>query len=117
MRRANSVRIKLFNGVGGNAFVTVGVGLAFLMLTVAMVTVPPQHGGTMELARVLTPKSMPHAMREDATLIAVTRNGGVFFGNNRVQPDEIPVLIREQLSHGSEAKIYIVRTAELSIQP
>lgn len=107
MRRANSVRMKLFTGVGGNAFVIVGVGLALLMLTVAMVTVPPHHGGTIGLARVLRPKSMPPATREDAMTIAVTRNGDVFFGNSRVQPDEIPVLIRDQLSHGSEAKIYI----------
>ena len=99
--------MKLFVGLGGTAFVNVSLTLSMIFLFVAMVTVQPPHGHGMILASVSHPILMPHAIREDAMIIAVARDHDVFFGNTRVETDALPDLIRERLSRGSERKVYI----------
>jgi len=50
---------------------------------------------------------MPGAVREDAILVAVTRDGNIFFGSNNVRDSDLPVLIRESVRRGSERKVYL----------
>ncbi len=50
---------------------------------------------------------MPSALREDAMLISVSRDGNVFFGTHQVRYNDLPESIRESVRHGSERKIYL----------
>ena len=50
---------------------------------------------------------MPGASREDAILVAVTRDGNIFFGSKNVRDSDLPALIRESVRRGSERKVYL----------
>ena len=51
-------------------------------------------------------KPMPGALREDAMVVALSRDGSLFFGNNKVVPEDLPDFIRTASASGSERKIY-----------
>jgi biopolymer transport protein TolR len=64
-------------------------------------------GQSADLAQADHPISMPKAVREDAMVVAVMRDGKVFFGTDRIKPWNLPVKIRDSVSHGAERKVYI----------
>jgi biopolymer transport protein ExbD len=82
--------------------------LAALAVSVG-VTVPQpyHHGVSADLPKIGRPISMPHAMRDDAMIVTIMRNGDVFFGNGRVWPDQLAASIRKDVDRGSEKKVYI----------
>jgi len=50
---------------------------------------------------------MPRANREDALVIAITRDGKVYCGPDRLWLEELPATIRERLNAGAERKAYL----------
>jgi len=50
---------------------------------------------------------MPSALREDALLFTVTRDGTVFFENQMIVSDDLPGMIQAGLQRGSERKVYL----------
>jgi len=50
---------------------------------------------------------MPTAVREDAQVVCIFRDGAVFYGNTRMNAIDLPDRIRESLKKGAERKIYI----------
>jgi biopolymer transport protein ExbD/biopolymer transport protein TolR len=60
------------------------------------------------MAQVDNPTSMPDADKEDAIVVAVTRSGDVFLGQNRTSVNELGVQVREKLADKPPStKIYI----------
>jgi biopolymer transport protein ExbD len=51
--------------------------------------------------------SLPHAMREDAMIVTIMRDGAVFFRNDRVSPECLADAIRKDVESGSEKRVYI----------
>jgi biopolymer transport protein ExbD len=72
-----------------------------------MVVVEPPSGGSIDLAKVNYPISMSGANRKDALIIAVMRNGSVFFGNDRLTPEQLSPVLRERLIHRTGRTIYL----------
>ena len=68
-----------------------------------------QHGLAPDLPRVNEAVWLPRANRENAMLVAVARDGKLFSGDNQVLPDQLEDCLRQQLSRGSERKVYIRR--------
>lgn len=91
--------------------VTAFVSVMLVFLFTFMVRVPICSWSIsqrpVDMARVDSPISMAGADREDAMLIAVTRDNKVFFGSDPVQPADLPVKIRASVARGSEQKVYI----------
>jgi len=52
-------------------------------------------------------KELHAANREDALLVAITRDGKVWFDTDQITLENLPVAIRERLKHGAEEKVYI----------
>ena len=50
---------------------------------------------------------MPGALKEDALLVAVQRDGGIFLGTEQVILPRLSTEIRERVSRGAENKVYI----------
>ena len=48
------------------------------------------EGRHVDLAKVNNPVQMPDADKEDALIVAVMRQGDVFFGKDRIEPDQLP---------------------------
>jgi biopolymer transport protein TolR len=66
------------------------------------------HGSGPDLPKVAHTTFMPHADRWDALLVAVARDGSVYFGTDKVLSEELPAKILEKARDRSvERKIYI----------
>jgi biopolymer transport protein ExbD/biopolymer transport protein TolR len=50
---------------------------------------------------------MPDADKEDAIVVAVTRDGGLFLGQNRVSPDQLGPMVRDKLADKPGKTIYV----------
>lgn len=50
---------------------------------------------------------MQGALREDALVVGVQRDGQIFLGSERVLIQRLPGELRERLSRGAENKVYI----------
>jgi len=61
----------------------------------------------VDLASTAHAKPLPSALKEDAINVAVTRNGSLYFGDDRVPAKELAGLIRSAYEHGSERKVYL----------
>ena len=81
----------------------------YLILLIIFMTAPghPHHGWALGLARTDHAAPMPSALREDAILISVSRDGNIFFGTNHIRPNDLPASIRESVRRGSERKVYL----------
>jgi biopolymer transport protein ExbD len=49
----------------------------------------------------------PDALRDDALIVTITRDGSVYFGNMRITNEELPETIREALREGAQNIVYI----------
>jgi len=52
-------------------------------------------------------RDLPKALREDAILISLTRDGSVYVRNTRLHPAELPNKIRDSVLNGAEKRIYL----------
>ncbi len=84
----------------------VGVMLALLWMFMPMTT-DAHRQMPVDIPKAVHPVSMAHASREDAMLVAVTRDGKVFFGRDLVRPADLPAIIQEGINRGSEREVYI----------
>jgi len=60
-----------------------------------------------DLPRTANPSPQPRALREDAIMVTITRDGTVFCGREKTPPDRLHGCIRDSVIQGSEPKIYI----------
>ena len=70
--------------VNSDINVTPMVDVMLVLLIIFMVITPMlQHGVSVDLAKVNNPEQMPDADKEDALLVAVMRDGKVYFGQRQ----------------------------------
>src|SRR5256886_16192951 len=50
---------------------------------------------------------MPMAVREDAQVVSVARDGRIFYRNTLIAVDELPDRIRESIKNGADRKVYV----------
>jgi len=81
-----------------------------VLLIIFMVITPMlTKGVNVELVKTNHPIAMKDADKEDAILVAVTRNGEVFLspGNKRLTVDELPGKVRDLLTNKLDKTVYI----------
>jgi biopolymer transport protein ExbD/biopolymer transport protein TolR len=94
--------------VNSNINVTPMVDVMLVLLIIFMVVTPMlQHGPPVELARANNPKQMPDADKEDALLVAINREGKVFFGNDQINPNDLTQKIRDRIASRTDKKVYV----------
>jgi biopolymer transport protein ExbD/biopolymer transport protein TolR len=59
------------------------------------------------MAKVDNPTAMPDADKEDAIVVAITRDGGVFLGQDKIGVSELGYRVRDKLANNSGKTIYI----------
>jgi biopolymer transport protein ExbD len=104
VRQRNSRSPGLISGIDASAFAGILVVLLFLLM---MLTQTPHHGVSADLPKVWHPISMPGAIREDALIVSILRDGTMYFGKHKTRPGDLPAQIREGVARGAEKKIYI----------
>jgi biopolymer transport protein TolR len=84
--------------------------LVGMFLLPAMVVVDSPRDAAhiaVDFAKASNPKEMPYADREDALVVAITRDGQVWFDRDRITAENLPAAIRERVSLGAERRVYI----------
>ena len=90
--------------------VTPMVEVMLVLLIIFMVITPMlSKGVTVTMVKTRNPIKMQEADKEDAILIAVTRDGQVYLspGNMRIQPDQLPAKVKDLQTNRTEKTVYI----------
>jgi biopolymer transport protein TolR len=94
--------------VNSNINVTPMVDVMLVLLIIFMVITPMlQKGVSVDLAKVNNPEQMPDADKEDALIVAIMRNGDVFFGNDRISPDQLTNKIKDRIANRVDKRVYV----------
>ncbi len=94
--------------VNSNINVTPMVDVMLVMLIIFMVITPMlQHGVPVDMAKVTNPQEMADADKEDAILVAVTKDNKVFLGTEKTNPDDLGPKVRDLLDKRTDKRIYI----------
>ena len=95
-------------GPSANINVTPLIDVLLVLLIIFMVITPMlQHGHSVELARTNNPEQMPDADKEDAILIAVTRDNKVYLGNDQIAADQLSNKVRDRLANKTDKRVYV----------
>ncbi len=94
--------------VNSNINVTPMVDVMLVLLIIFMVITPMlQNKVQIDMAKVDNPTAMPDADKDDAIVVAVTRDGAVFLGQDKVDPAQLGSLVRDKLADKTDKTIYV----------
>ena len=89
--------------------VTPMVDVMLVLLIIFMVITPMlQKGVSVDLASVNNPQAMPDADKEDALLVAITRDNKIFFGSDQVSgADQLTHKVKDRLASRTDKRVFI----------
>ena len=95
-------------GQNANINVTPLIDVLLVLLIIFMVITPMlQKGVSVEMAKVNSPTSMPDADKEDALLVAVQRDGKIFFGTELTTVDQLTDKIKDRLANRTDKRVFL----------
>ena len=88
--------------------VTPMVDVMLVLLIIFMVITPMlQKNFSVDMAKVTNTRDMADADKEDAVVLAVSRDGKVYLGHDPINPDEITVKVRDMLANKLDKTVYV----------
>jgi biopolymer transport protein ExbD/biopolymer transport protein TolR len=88
--------------------VTPMVDVMLVLLIIFMVITPMlSKGVSVDLARTRNPIAMDEADKEDAILVAVTRDGKVFLGTSQVNVEDLGKSVSDEISTRIDKTVYV----------
>jgi len=85
------------------------LALTLVLLMMFLLASPyPHHGVTVDRVKSAHAHRVPAATKEDAIRVAVFRDGTVYVGTQRVEPDVLSNRIRDAVLNGAEKKVYLI---------
>jgi biopolymer transport protein TolR len=94
--------------VNSNINVTPMVDVMLVLLIIFMVITPMlQNKVNVDLAKADNPTNMPDADKEDAIVVAITRDGKVYLGQNKIEDAELGPKVRDMLSDKPGKTIFV----------
>ena len=88
--------------------VTPMVDVMLVMLIIFMVITPMlSKGVSVDMVRTRNPISMDEADKEDALVVAITRDGKVFLGRGMMQLEELGLQVEDAVSNKLDKTVYI----------
>jgi biopolymer transport protein ExbD/biopolymer transport protein TolR len=88
--------------------VTPLVDVMLVLLIIFMVITPMlQKGVSVDMARVNNPRMMHDADKEDATVLAITRDGKIYLGSDTILIDKITAKVKDRVSDKLDKTVYI----------
>jgi biopolymer transport protein TolR len=96
--------------VNSNINVTPMVDVMLVLLIIFMVITPMlQNKVVIDMAAVVNPVAMPDADKEDAIVVAITKSGDVFLGQNKTSLDVLGSQVREKMADSPGTKTIFIR--------
>jgi biopolymer transport protein ExbD/biopolymer transport protein TolR len=88
--------------------VTPLVDVMLVLLIIFMVITPMlQKGVSVDMARVNNPRDMRDADKEDATVLAITRDGKIYLGSDTILVDKITAKVKDRVSDKLDKTVFI----------
>jgi biopolymer transport protein ExbD/biopolymer transport protein TolR len=88
--------------------VTPMVDVMLVLLIIFMVITPMlQHGTSVNMAKAANTRDMTDADKEDAVLLAITRDGKVFLQSDQIKPDQITTKVKDMLADKLDKTVYV----------
>ena len=88
--------------------VTPMVDVMLVILIIFMVITPMlSKGVSVDMVRTKNPIAMQAADKTDAVIIAVTRNGDCFLGQNKVPSEDLPPKVKDLLANRIDHMVFL----------
>jgi biopolymer transport protein ExbD/biopolymer transport protein TolR len=88
--------------------VTPMVDIMLVLLIIFMVVTPLlQKGVSVDLAKTKNPREMREADRDDAVVVAVTRDGNIFLHDEKLTKDKLNEKIKDLLQNRIDKTVYV----------
>jgi len=82
--------------------------IMLVLLIIFMVVTPMlQKNKPVDMARTNTARDMQDADKEDAVVVAVTRDGNIFLGNTQVQKADLSGQVKDRISGKLDKTVYL----------
>jgi biopolymer transport protein ExbD/biopolymer transport protein TolR len=88
--------------------VTPMADVMLVLLIIFMVVTPMlQKGKDVELARTKNPVDMKEADRDDAIIVAITRDGKFYLGTDQVKVEDLAAKVNDLLTNRLDKKVFV----------
>ena len=82
--------------------------IMLVLLIIFMVVTPMlQKGVSVDMAKVSNPTDLQDADKDDAIIVAVTRDGVIYLGSTKTPKDQITALIRDRISSRINKTVFV----------
>jgi len=82
--------------------------IMLVLLIIFMVVTPMlQKTHQVDLASVSDPRDMKDADKDDAIVVAVTRDGSIYLGNTKTKKEDITGQIKDQIANKLDKTVYV----------
>jgi biopolymer transport protein ExbD len=79
-----------------------------VLLIIFMVVTPMlQKGVSVDLAKVRNPREMPDADKDTAIIVAVTRDGAIYLGSQKISFDQITSSVRDRIANRLDKTVFV----------
>ncbi|HZR29163.1 MAG TPA: biopolymer transporter ExbD [Terriglobales bacterium] len=94
--------------VNSNINVTPMVDVMLVLLIIFMVVTPMlQKGASVDMAKTENPAPMPDADKEDAVMVAITRDGRIYLGSDMVPADQLTTMVKDKLERKTDKRVFV----------
>jgi len=88
--------------------VTPMVDVMLVLLIIFMVVTPMlQKGVSVDMAKATNTRDMADADKEDAVVIAITRDGKIYIGSDPFQMDQITTKVKDLIANKLDKTVYL----------
>jgi biopolymer transport protein TolR len=82
--------------------------IMLVLLIIFMVVTPLlQKGYSVDMARVPNPADMPDADKDDAIIVAITRDGTIYLGSTKVGLEDLQNHVKDALSNRVDKTVFV----------
>ena len=82
--------------------------IMLVLLIIFMVVTPMlQKGISVDLAKVENPQEMQAADKDDAIIVAVTRDGTIYLGSTKTPKDQITAIVRDRIAGRLDKTVFV----------
>jgi biopolymer transport protein ExbD len=82
--------------------------IMLVLLIIFMVVTPMlQKTHQVDLAPTNNPQDMKNADKDDAIVVAISRDGHIFLGNNETKKEELTDLVKDRISNRLDKTVYV----------
>jgi biopolymer transport protein ExbD len=82
--------------------------IMLVLLIIFMVVTPLlSKGVSVDMVRVPNPQDMPNADKDDAIIVAITRDGSVYLGNNKIGLEELQDKVKDQVANRLDKTVFV----------